>query len=735
MTQTFRTPKMALAAILAVATVLYGWTLGSRGWGNSYYSAAVKSMGRNWTNFLFGSYDPAGVITVDKPPAALWPQVISAKIFGLHGWSVLLPQVIEGVLAIALLYLAVRRWAGELAALVAAVVLTLTPITVAINRDNNPDTLLVLVLVGAAYALTRALQAPAPRAALIWLSVCGFLVGAGFLTKMLAAWMVLPAFAVAWLVGARLGWWSRIWRLLVAGAVTAASSLWWVLLVAIWPGDRPYIGGSTNGSAWDLVIGYNGLGRVFGEHSGPGSGGGFGAGGGISFGGAAGWDRMFNDVVAGQISWLLPACGVALVVAVVVAVLHRRAAATSGTPLAAAGWVMWGGWLLVCAAVFSTQQGIFHPYYTTQLAPAAGALCGGLVTALLRAHRAGGRWAPPVAAATVAGTVAWAVVVISRDTSWYGWLRWVILAAGVMAVCLLVLGVWRRRVLVLAVLSAALAVLASPAVWAASVTWSDSAMGGVNPTAGPAVMSFPGGGPRGMEMPGGGDFPGRGGLPDLPGGGGPPDLPGGGGPPDVPGGAGLPDLPGGGAPDADSPNGGGTPGDGRLGGGGPAGGFGAMGGATLTVQQRKILDYAVKESGNARISLAVEGGAMGTSAYILNSDATVIGMGGFSGGDDAPSVDQLQSWVSKGDLRYILGSGQDQQPGAVPQPGAGSGQQGMPQMGFGGGAAQGRAQWLAAHCTEVPASAYGGEQSTQTGGSPFGASTLYDCAPHRGTGA
>ncbi|MDW6065590.1 glycosyltransferase family 39 protein [Streptomyces sp. FXJ1.4098] len=238
------------------------------------------------------------------------------------------------------LHRTVRRWAGEGAGLLAALVMTLTPITVAINRDNNPDTLLVLTLVAAAYALTRALQAPAGRTALWWLCGSGFLIGVGFLTKMLAAWMVLPALTAAWLTGAAGTWFVRVRRLLIAGAVLAVSSLWWVAMVALWPGDRPYIGGSEDGSAWDLVIGYNGLGRIFGE-----SGVGGPMGGGVSFGGAAGLGRLFNDQVGGQISWLLPLCGVALGVAVAVAVLRRRGGTATGEPLAASGWVLWGpGW-------------------------------------------------------------------------------------------------------------------------------------------------------------------------------------------------------------------------------------------------------------------------------------------------------------------------------------------------------------------------------------------------------
>lgn len=489
---------------MVLAAILYGWALGSLGWGNSYYSAAVKSMGKSWTNFLFGSFDPIGVVTVDKPPAALWPQVISSKIFGLHGWALMLPQVLEGVAAVLVLHRTVRRWAGEGAALVAALVLTLTPITVAINRDNNPDTLLVLLLVSAAYALTRALQAEG-RSATWWLCASGFLIGCGFLTKMLAAWMVVPAFAVAWLVGGSGAWIPRVRRLLGAGAILAASSLWWVAMVALWPGDRPYIGGSEDGSAWDLVIGYNGLGRVFGSSDGmpQGMGGGGGGGGGGfagGFGGQSGPTRMFDSQVGGQISWLLPLCGLALAGAVVVAVLHRRGKLPASALLPVSGWLLWGTWLVVCAAVFSTQKGIFHPYYTTQLAPAIAALCGGLTAGLVRVHRAGFRWAPLAGAAGVVVSVVWAVVLVRRAPDWNGWLVWPVLLVGCAAVVLLVLARRNARLLTVAVGAAVASVLVAPGAWAVSVPGS-TGMGGSNPTAGPTTMGFGGGG--GMPRQGG----------------------------------------------------------------------------------------------------------------------------------------------------------------------------------------------------------------------------------------
>ncbi|WP_424886100.1 glycosyltransferase family 39 protein [Streptomyces sp. SAI-126] len=695
----------ALGAVMALAAVLYGWALGSLGWGNSYYSAAVKSMGTNWTYFLFGSFDPAGVVTVDKPPAALWPQVISSKIFGMHGWALLLPQVIEGVAAVLVLHRTVRRWAGEGAGLVAALVLTLTPITVAINRDNNPDTLLVLLLVSAAYALTRALQAEG-RAATWWLCASGFLIGCGFLTKMLAAWMVVPAFALAWLVGGSGPWIPRVRRLLGAGAILAASSLWWVALVALWPGDRPYIGGSKDGSAWDLVIGYNGLGRVFGSSDGApqGMGGGFAGG----FGGEYGPTRMFDTQVGGQISWLLPLCAVAMAVAVAVAVLHRRGKLPASALLPASGWLLWGTWLVVCATVYSTQKGIFHPYYTTQLAPAIGALCGGLTAGLLRVHRAGLRWAPLVGAAGVAVSVIWAVVLIRRAPDWNGWLVWPVLLVGCAAVALLVLSRRQRRLLTVAVGAAVASVLVAPGAWALSVPGS-TGMGGSNPTAGPQTLGLGGGG-GGMPRPTGNG----GGLPSGMPSGMPTNMPG------LPGGSsGRSGEPSSGEMPSGMPSGmptGGANGMPGAGSGGAPGGRGGFGSGELTADQRKILKYVVQQAPDARIKLAVEGGALSASAFILGTDETVIGMGGFTNSDNAPSVAQLKEWTKNGELRYVLGSDTD---GG-----------GRPMMS--GGYAQQRSDWIADNCTKVAASAYGGTSSQADGGGasgPMGGGTvLYDCA-------
>ncbi|WP_020674147.1 ArnT family glycosyltransferase [Amycolatopsis nigrescens] len=467
-------PGLALGGICVLGALLYGWRIWSSGWGNAYYSAAVKSMSGSFLNFVFGAYDSAGVVTVDKPPLALWPQVISTWVFGFHGWAVLLPQVLAGVAAIFLLHRTVRLWAGEHAALIAALVLAVTPITVAINRDNNPDTLLVLLLIAAAYAVTRAVRpGNAAGSSTRWLVLAGFLVGCGFLTKMMQAWIVLPVFALAYLAGSGQPLRRRLLDLLAAFGVALASSLWWVLLVDLWPGRKPYIGGSADGSAWNLVLGYNGLGRIFGEQTG---------GGRASspmldelleiFGGRPSIGRMFNELAAGQVSWLLPVALLTLAAAAVAGLVLRDRAGRDER----AGWVLWGGWLLLTGLLFSFAGGIWHTYYTTMLVPAIAAVTGAGAVWL---WRAGPRFRWPAAVAVLL-SAGWAWTVLSRDTSWHGWVRYVVAGAAVLALlALLVTG--RSRIALGLSLTA---ILLAPLSWSV-LTALGPPVTGADPAAGP----------------------------------------------------------------------------------------------------------------------------------------------------------------------------------------------------------------------------------------------------------
>ncbi|GGS71228.1 ArnT family glycosyltransferase [Nonomuraea spiralis] len=484
-----RWSRPAMWTVLAAAFVLYAWALDGNA--NEYYAAAVLSGTQSWKAFFFGAIDAGSFITVDKPPLALWVMGLSARIFGHSTYSMLLPQVLVGVAAVGVVYSAVRRSFGQarqghVAALVAAVVMTLTPITVAINRDNNPDTVLVLLLVLAAWFCLESLRTGRARTLLL----AALFVGLGFNTKMLQAYLVVPAFGVAYLVCARHRAVRRVGHLLAAGVVLAVSSAWWMVVVDLWPAaSRPYVGGSTDNTVRDLVIGYNGLGRVFGQ----------GGGGlrlaGVSFGGEAGAGRLFNDVMAGQISWLLPFCVVALAFAVLLRV--------RGLPFDGAAWLVWGGWLVVHYVVFSFSSGTFHPYYTTAMAPAVAALTGMGVTVMWQAYRRsrGWAWVLPTAVAVTGG---WSFAVLRRTPEWLPWLAWVVLGATTAAVALLVLARARTagRVTAAALAATLVAGLAGPAAYAVSPL--GSRVNGTNPTAGPSTGrtggpggAFPDGLPRG----------------------------------------------------------------------------------------------------------------------------------------------------------------------------------------------------------------------------------------------
>ncbi|MER6587979.1 glycosyltransferase family 39 protein [Micromonospora chalcea] len=441
-TRADRWARPALLGLLAATALLYLWGLGASGWANAFYSAAVQAGSQNWTAFFYGSSDAANSITVDKTPASLWLMALSVRIFGLSSWSILVPQALLGVASVGVLYATVRRWYGPAAGLLAGTVLALTPVATLMFRFNNPDALLVFLLVAAAYATVRAVETASTR----WIVLTGVLVGFGFLTKMLQAFLVIPVFAGVYLLAAPTGLGRRIRQLLLAGLAVVVSAGWWVAIVELVPTSaRPYVGGSQNNSILELTLGYNGLGRITGDEVGSVGGGGGRPGGGGPFSGQTGLLRMFDTEVGGQISWLLPA---ALILLVAGLWLAGRAPRTDRTR---AGLLLWGGWLLVTGLIFSFMSGIFHAYYTVALAPAVGALVGIGVTALWRARAgaasaapgqaAAARWrgfaATLVLAATLAVTAWWSWRVLGRTPDWYPWLRPTVLAVGLTAAVLL----------------------------------------------------------------------------------------------------------------------------------------------------------------------------------------------------------------------------------------------------------------------------------------------------------
>jgi 4-amino-4-deoxy-L-arabinose transferase-like glycosyltransferase len=465
--------RVALAGLLVMTGVLYAWNLSASGWANTFYSAAAQAGSQSWTAFLFGSSDAANAITVDKTPGALWVIDVSVRLFGLNSWSVLLPQALEGVAAVALVYAAVRRINGPLAGLLAGFVLALTPVATLIFRFNNPDALLVMLLVAAAYCVQRACEKDSSR---WWLPLAGVAVGFAFLAKMAQALLILPGFAIAYLITAHAPVRTRLTRSLAAAVAMAVSGGWYLVLVTMWPTDRrPYIGGSQHNSIIELALGYNGFGRLTGDEP--------GGLGNPNF--DAGWARLFDSGMGPEIAWLIPAAVICIAAAVVITWRSPR------TEAVRSACILWGGWLVVTGVVLSYSTGIIHPYYTVALAPAVAAGIGVGAPLLWRRRQ------KPSAATTLAGTVlvttVLACVLLGREPTWTPWLRAVIAVAGVGAAVLLLVAARLPRAATRAVGVVALAAcLAGPTAYsvATAATPHHGAIPGVGVTRGAQFGGF-----------------------------------------------------------------------------------------------------------------------------------------------------------------------------------------------------------------------------------------------------
>jgi len=615
-----RWERPTLAGLLLVTAVLYLWDLSASGWANSFYSAAAQAGSKSWTAFLYGASDAAGSITVDKPPASLWIMALSVRMFGLSSWSILVPQALMGVATVATLYASIRRRFSPQAALLAGAVLALTPVAALMFRFNNPDALLVLLLTLAAYATLRAVENGRTR----WMLLAGALVGLGFLTKQLQAFLVLPGFAVAFLIAAPVSWGRRIrGGLLAVGAMVLAAG-WWVAVVELVPASmRPYIGGSQANSFLELTFGYNGLGRLTGSETGSVGGGGGGGG----FSSQSGIGRMFASETGGQIAWLIPA---ALLFFVTALWLRRRAVRTDA-PRAAL--IVWGSWLVVTLLTFSLMAGIFHAYYTVALAPAIAALVG-IGTALLWERRAE-LWSLAVLAGVTLATSGWAFVLLGRSTDWLPWLRWAVLAAGLLGVVGLLAGHWvGARVLTAFAVVAILASLAGPTAYTLQTV--ATAHTGSIVTAGPTVAGGMGGMPGGARsaMPGG-----KGGL---------------GGTQGAPGVA--PTRPGGtGAMPGTPPTGGTAPGGTAP--GAATGGGGGMGGLLNGSKVGEKITTLLLKDADSYTWVAATVGANNASSYQLATEKSVMPIGGFNGSDPSPTLAQFKAHVVAGKIHYFIGGG------------------------------------------------------------------------------
>jgi 4-amino-4-deoxy-L-arabinose transferase-like glycosyltransferase len=607
--------RPALLGLLLATGVLYLWGLGASGWANSFYSAAAQAGSESWKAFFFGSSDAANSITVDKTPFALWPMALSVRIFGLSSWSILVPQALEGIATVALLHGVVRRTTGSaVSGLIAGAAMALTPVAVLMFRFNNPDAMLVLLMVGAAGCTLRAVEATEtgsiPRSHPVrWLALGGALVGLAFLTKMLQAFLVLPALALVYLLFAKTPWGKRIVHLLVAFGAMLLAGGWWVAIVALWPAaSRPYIGGSQNNSILELTLGYNGFGRLTGDEVGS-VGGRAGAGGGGMWG-ATGLFRLFNSEIGGQAAWLIPA---ALVLGVAGLWFGRRS-----NPLRA-GLTLWLTWLLVTGLTFSFMAGIFHAYYTVALAPAIAALVG-IGSWLLWRHRSS-MLATSVLGFTVTMTAVLAWYLLGRTADFLPALRWVVLVGGLVAgFGVAIAGHLPRRIGLAAAVLALVASLAGPAAYAVDTASNPHA--GSIPSAGPASA---GGGPGGgMGRPGG--------------------------------------FRGGAAPGTTQRTTQGTTQaptgtTGRTGGAPTGGGQGGVGGLLNGSTSPAAVTTLLQTDADSYTWAAAAIGSNTASGYQLASGESVMPIGGFNGSDPSPTLAQFEKYVANGQIHYFIASG------------------------------------------------------------------------------
>ena len=644
--------RPALILITAVAALLFAWDIGHSQY-HPFYADAVRSMSGNWKAFLYGSFDPGNTITLDKLPGFLWPQALSARLFGFHAWALTLPQAIEGVLSVLVLYRAVRRWAGVNAGLLAAGLLALTPVVAGLFRTSVEDPAFTLLLLLAADATQRA----AREARLRSLLLAGVWVGLAFQAKMLEAFAVLPALALVYLVSAPAVLRRRLVHLAVAGAVTLAVSASWILLVTLTPaGDRPYVDGSTDNSAVSMVVGYNFLNRFSAvgmnaadtgsvsavrggrtppartpagpAHAAQGRGGGGGGGGAGGYGADGGWTKLVSGPMAAQTGWFYPLALAALGMG-----LYQRRRTPRTDPLRA-GLLLWGSWLGVFFLVLSAGSVGGHTYYLGVIAAPLAALGGAGTVQLWRAHRAGGpaAWALP---ATVAATAGWGAQLARGHQDFLPLLAPAVLLLGLLSVVVLSLPLLRLPLPRLrrggtagaraGLLLGLAAMLVAPAAWTASVldpAYGHSAMGAVGPSARPVT------GHHGQAAePGSAAF---------------------------------------------------------------AAAMHASG--TLTPSQSALVGYAEAHRQGARYLFATSNWSL-ASPYILATGAPVLPVGGFTNQAPTPTLGALRQDVGAGALRYVL---------------LDDGRSGFLGRTVKGSAAARLSQWVTSSCDAVPPSAYGG---------------------------
>jgi len=741
--------RIALVAVVLLSIFLNFFQLGQNGYGNLYYAAAVKSMGDNWHNFFFASFDPGGFVTIDKPPLGFWLQTMSTKIFGFTPFSIFLPQALCGVLAVLLLYSLVRRHFGVVAGLLAALALAVSPISVVTNRNNTIDGTLALALLLAAWAVIHASETGKLR----WLLLSGVFVGLGFNIKMAEAYLVVPALGMAYLLCAPHKIWTRIWHLLLAALVMLVISLSWALTVDLMPASqRPYVGSTQTNSEMSLAFGYNGLNRLriggnrsdrnqsdtgssnknttanshsssspgtsgTGQQGGSaftgntgeptnqqpsqlqgsnnGNAGGFAnaanraqqlqGGGGAFESGTPGPLRLFSVSLGGQIAWLLPFA----LLAIVALVWQRRFNFQKDRQQL--GLVLWGFWLLTMA-VFFTVDASFHQYYMTEMAPGLCALVGiGLVVMWKQYRNSGWRgWLLPIALVV---TAAAQIYMLTSYPSWSYWLSPLIgILTALVVIALIFLRLRLRLDLSKSAFRVASVVMSAGllTLFVAPTVWSGYSV--IYDT----ESSFPTAGPNAQSNLGGfanarGSFPGGNGNGEN----------------QARGQSGSGSLPGG------------------------FGGLAGVFGGGSAQADPALISYLEAHQGNAKFLVATPNANMADS-IILSTNKPVMAMGGFSGNDPILTTSNLQTLIKDGAVRFFLINSQrgaQRLIGQLPEQyrnffsGRGGG------FNFGGLGRNSLSTWVSSHCNSVPTKDW--QSSTGNSAAGFGGSQLYDCASAR----
>ncbi|MHA8138556.1 glycosyltransferase family 39 protein [Lactobacillaceae bacterium Scapto_B20] len=657
-----------LVATLVIALVLYTWKIWESGSANDFYTSAITSMTQSFKNFWYASFDPAGYITVDKPPVALWFMAISAKIFGVHQWSVVLPSVLFGLGSVYLMYRLIKPKFGRLAGNLAAFAMTITPIVVADSRTNNMDATLVYFLLLAIYLLQKAVDKKN-----LWLLVTSFaVIGVAFNVKMLQAFMILPGMVLFYWLAAHVNWKKKIGHLSLATVALVIFTLIWPLSVDMTSASkRPYEGGSEHNSVLELAFGYNGTERLLGQTTGTGGafpgmgsnsesksttqgqggtpptgmgqtngkqsnkqgnnaggpggqqpggnrrggkmgGGGMGGAGGAFNIGTAGPFRLFQDQLGPQISWFLPFSIVGIISAFAFFVDRKRKwyQLTENQKQI----VMWAGWLVPVYGFFSVAS-FFHPYYTIMLAPPIAAFFGiGLVTMFKQLKAAASfkdwkRYLLPFAVVSTAALQAWYV------SSYYVWATWLILIAGILFSIALLLK--PAKPLKSLTIGGLVTIMLAPAFW--SMTPAIAGESAAIPTAGPDLLSSSSQG----------------------------------------------------------------------------GGMGGIGNGSVN---NKLLKYLEKNQGSAKYLFATDDS--GTAApYIIKTGKAVMAMGGFNGTDPAITLTQFKKLVKTGQLKYYYSGGKS------------------------GSSNSAIINWIKKNAKKVKASEYGGTTTTTTTGQNSNKST------------